>query len=159
MLHNYKNKQISKNRGKYMKIQKPIIILFSALLIALLVGCGGGDSPSENSAETTANNVVAPTEEVHAGDAVAGETLYQQSCVACHGADAKGVTNLGKDLTTSEFVQNSSDAELLAFVKVGRPVSDAANTTGIDMPPKGGNPALQDEQLMNIIAYIRTLEE
>ena len=67
--------------------------------------------------------------------------------------------NLGKDMTTSEFIANSTDAELLAFVKVGRPPGDPANTTGVDMPAKGGNPALSDEDLADIIAYIRTLEE
>ena len=62
-------------------------------------------------------------------------------------------------LTTSEFLSTSSQAELLAFVKQGRPVGHPDNTTGIDMPPKGGNPALTDEQIVDIIAYLRTLEQ
>ena len=93
------------------------------------------------------------------GDAVAGESLYQGTCSACHGPDAKGLPALGKDLTTSEFTQDSSDQELVDFVKEGRPVSHPENTQGIDMPPKGGNPALSDEDILNIIAYLRTLEE
>ena len=52
-----------------------------------------------------------------------------------------------------------SDQELLDFIKTGRPISHPDNTTGVDMPPKGGNPALTDEQLTDIIAYIRTLHE
>ena len=90
-----------------------------------------------------------------------GEALqkFAGTCVACHGPDATGVTGLGKDLTTSEFVKGKSDADLLAFVKVGRPSSDPANTTGVDMPPKGGNAVLTDQDLADIIAYIRTLEK
>ena len=44
-------------------------------------------------------------------------------------------------------------------LKTGRSTSDPANTTGVDMPPKGGNPALTDQDLLDIIAYIRTLEK
>ncbi|MBE2194847.1 MAG: c-type cytochrome [Anaerolinea sp.] len=85
-----------------------------------------------------------------------GERLFV-ACGACHGANAKGIPNLGKDLTASEFVTGLSDAELLTFIKTGRPIWDPLNTTGIDMPPKGGNPALSDDDILAIIAYIRSL--
>jgi cytochrome c5 len=29
----------------------------------------------------------------------------------------------------------------------------------VDMPPKGGNPALSDAQLLDIIAYMRSLQQ
>lgn len=142
-----------------MNNKKIMMFAWVALLTVLLIGCGGG-SPS---ASTGGDTAVKPRDqvaaEVHTGDAAKGETVYQQACLACHGADAKGIPNLGKDLTASEFVKGNSDTELLAFVKTGRPVSDPNNTTGIDMPPKGGNPALTDEQITDIIAFIRTLEE
>jgi disulfide bond formation protein DsbB len=85
-----------------------------------------------------------------------GEQLFVL-CSACHGADGRGVPNLGKTLVESEFVNSLTDEELANFVKMGRPIWDPANTSGIDMPPKGGNPAMTDEELMAIIAYIRTL--
>ncbi len=88
-----------------------------------------------------------------------GKKLFQQTCAACHGMEGQGMPNLGKDMRTSTFIQSKSDAELLAFVKQGRMPSDPANTTGVAMPPKGGNPALQDDQLRDIIAYIRTLQK
>lgn len=88
--------------------------------------------------------------------AARGETLYAQ-CAACHGADARGVPNLGKDLVTSKFLHSLTDEELLTFIKTGRPIWDPLNTTGIDMPPKGGNPALTDDDIMAIIAYIHSL--
>jgi disulfide bond formation protein DsbB len=64
---------------------------------------------------------------------------------------------LGKDLTTSTFVKGLTDEQFLAFVKTGRPASDPANTTGVDMPPRGGNPALTDKDLTDAIAFIRTI--
>jgi disulfide bond formation protein DsbB len=60
-------------------------------------------------------------------------------------------------MTASEFIADKSDDELIAFIKVGRDPSDPLNTTGVAMPPKGGNPALSDEDLQDIIAFIRTI--
>ncbi|MBI2940637.1 MAG: cytochrome c [Chloroflexi bacterium] len=93
-----------------------------------------------------------------AGDPTRGKALYDQSCGACHGPDARGIPGLGKDLTTGAFVKGQTDAELVDFIKKGRPASDPANTTKIDMPPKGGNPALTDAQIADIVASMRTLQ-
>jgi disulfide bond formation protein DsbB len=71
--------------------------------------------------------------------------------------EGEGMPNLGKDMTTSAFIKQQSDEVLIAFIKQGRLPSDPANTTGVAMPPKGGNPALQDAQLHAIVVYIRTL--
>jgi len=137
-------------------MRKPTFLLILMAFLALfLVACGGGDDGGSDAAEEPAEETAAIPE----GDAAAGETMFQSTCSACHGPDAKGLPNLGKDMTTSEFISGSSDAELLAFIKVGRSVSDPANTTNVDMPPKGGNPALSDEDLADIIAFMRTLEE
>ena len=62
------------------------------------------------------------------------------------------------DMATSEFITSQSDAELVAFIKAGRLPADPLNTTGIAMPPSGGNPSLTDDDLANIVAYIRTLQ-
>jgi disulfide bond formation protein DsbB len=44
-------------------------------------------------------------------------------------------------------------------LKKGRPASDPANTTKVDMPPKGGNPALTDQDLADIVTYVRSLQK
>ena len=93
------------------------------------------------------------------GDPAAGHELYLATCSACHGPDAAGVPGLGKSLIDSEFTRTQTDAELIEFIKVGRDPSDPLNTTGIAMPPKGGNPALTDEDLQNIVSHIRTLQQ
>lgn len=133
---------------KKLKYVVPIMIALTLLLVA----CGGNTAANGEVAQEDAS----PTP---AGDPAKGQELYSQVCVACHGPDGAGVEGLGKPFTTSEFVRSHSDQELLEFVKTGRPISDPENTTGVDMPPKGGNPALTDEQIMDIIAYIRTLQE
>lgn len=133
------------------------LLMLMAFLALFLVACGGGDDSGGGS--EAADDQTEETAGIPTGDAAAGETKFQATCAACHGPDAKGLPNLGKDMTTSEFISSSSNAELLAFVKTGRPPGDPANTTGVDMPPKGGNPTLTDQDLADIIAYIRTLEE
>lgn len=138
-------------------MKKAIVVLFVLLLAALLVtACGGGNTAPAAPTSAPAAPTAAP---LPAGDVAKGTELYNQVCVACHGPGGIGVQGLGKDMTTSTFIAGLSDAELLEFVKKGRSVSDPLNTTGVDMPPKGGNPALTDEQLIDIIAYIRTLHE
>ena len=57
----------------------------------------------------------------------------------------------------SEFCRTQTDDQLVAFIKVGRGADDPANTTKIAMPPKGGNPALKDEDLRAIVTYVRGL--
>lgn len=93
------------------------------------------------------------------GDAAAGKEAFAKTCVSCHGPDAKGLPKLGKDLTTSEFIKSKTDQELVDFLKVGRPASDPLNTQGVDMPPKGGNPALTEDDLKNIVAFLRTINK
>jgi disulfide bond formation protein DsbB len=86
-----------------------------------------------------------------------GETLFRVTCPACHGSDAKGVPGLGKDMTTSEFIASQSDAELVDFIKRGRPAGDPLNTTGVAMPAKGANVTLTDPEIQLIVEYIRSL--
>ena len=148
-------------------MNKRLLILLISLILGLaLIGCGGDSSSNEGSDSTEGNTIEEPAEEPaeseeggFVGDADAGKTHYDSVCIACHGADATGVANLGKGLTNSEFTQGLSDEEFVEFIKMGRSVSDPANTTGVDMPPKGGNPALSDQDLYDIVAYLRTLEQ
>jgi mono/diheme cytochrome c family protein len=145
-------------------------LLIGALvsLVAIIAACGGGSddgssSSSDGSAAVapTATTAPAPTE-IPAGPSDAeliasGEKEFG-TCAGCHGADATGVTGLGKNLVGTEFIANISDSDLATFIKTGRPSSDPANTTGIDMPPKGGNPAPNDEKIDGLVAYIRSLQ-
>lgn len=87
----------------------------------------------------------------------AGGQIYSSLCFACHGMDGRGVLGLGKTLISSPFVTSQTDEQLVAFLNVGRGIDDPLNSTGQVMPARGGNPALTDADLYNVVAYIRSL--
>lgn len=109
-------------------------------------------APEPTAAPADSGSTTAP-----AGDVTDGQTLFVRNCSACHGANATG--GIGKDLVNSRFLAGLSDDEAVAFIAKGRPVDDPANTTGVAMPPKGGNPDLTEEQLGAIVEYLRFLAQ
>lgn len=115
-------------------------LLLCPLLMTVLVACGGG-APA------------ATPEEI-----AQGQELFRSSCASCHGPDAEGMPKLGKNLHHNEFVGGLSEAELIEFLKTGRPANHPLNERRVDMPPKGGNPALQDEDLRLIATFVRSIQ-
>lgn len=138
-----------------MSVTKVFCLVGMMLILSLLAACGGGAASSAGVTESEPEQAV----QVSLGDPEAGKEQYDMICIACHGPTGEGIEGLGKPFTTSEFLREKSDQEMVEFIKIGRPSGDPLNTTGVDMPPKGGNPALTDEQILDIIAYVRTLQE
>ena len=118
-----------------------------AVLVLVLAACAGSGGGGGSNGTTPSS-----------GDASAGQEVYDTTCAVCHGADATGLPGLGKDLHSNEFIGGMSDSEVLEFLKVGRGSDDPLNDTEVPMPPNGGNPALSDEDLLDVIAFLRTLE-
>lgn len=135
------------------------LLLFVSLITGLGLTACGGSEPLSRSEDSQAGVAQAAPIQATTGDPAAGQKLFTSTCSACHGPAGEGLPGLGKDMTTSEFIGGKSDEELLAFIKVGRDPSDPLNTTGVAMPPKGGNPALSDEDLHHLIAYIRAIHK
>ena len=125
-----------------MKIKFLRVIGISILIALFLAACGGSAEPTYSPE-----------------DIAQGETIFASTCSACHGQDAKGLPNLGKDLTTSEYVRDNDDETLLELLVVGRPSGHELNTTGVDMPPKGGNPSLSEDDLMTVVAFMRSINQ
>ena len=90
--------------------------------------------------------------------AVVFELLDPEACLEPNVADGEGVAGLGLPLVSSEFVQSMTDAQLFAFISAGRDAAHPDNTTGVAMPPRGGNPSLSDEDLADVVAFLRTLQ-
>lgn len=80
------------------------------------------------------------------------------SCIACHTKTGAGMPNLGANLLNSQFIAHTNDADLVAFIKRGRQPSDPGSRMHLSMPARGGNPSLKDEQLADVVAYLRLLQ-
>ncbi|MBE7551264.1 MAG: cytochrome c [Anaerolineales bacterium] len=142
-----------------MKKMVYLLAIISLITVLSLTACGGGSERLSQSGENNTGVVQAAEAPATVGDSAAGQKLFASTCSACHGPAGEGLPGLGKDMTTSEFIAGKSDDELVAFIKVGRDPSDPLNTTGVAMPPKGGNPALSEEDLYHLVAYMRTIHK
>jgi mono/diheme cytochrome c family protein len=101
-----------------------------------------------------------------AGDAAAGKTLYDTNCMSCHGMTGKGDGPVGavltpspRDFSTAEFKFDTdedgtpgSDADLTAVIQKG------AGAFG-GSPLMAPWPSLSDDEIGNLIAFIRSLKK
>lgn len=87
-----------------------------------------------------------------------GREEFLTSCTACHGPNGEAKPKLGKDLRHSKFIASQSDGQLVMFLQLGRNTWEPENTTGVAMPPKGGNPMLTNDNLADIVQYLRFLQ-
>lgn len=114
----------------------------AAVLAVGVVACGGGGGSSTPPGP---------------GDPLAGEGLFGQACAACHGTQGEGVDGFAASLVGSEFIAVTPDTEMIEFLKRGVTAGDPRNTTGVPMPPRGGSPTLSDQDLADIVAWLRTV--
>ncbi len=179
-MHSHESQESTLQVGGAPLLTSLVLIGAFALILVLLLGGFSSErvvnegtpvvqaeATAEVTAEVTETVVEVPTQAAEPqtvaaampvyseADIAAGQQNYTAVCSACHGMDLHGVTGLGKSLIDSEFALGLTDEELLAFVIVGRMPWDPGNTTGIAMPARG-NGMLTDEQLTQVIAYIRT---
>ena len=80
-----------------------------------------------------------------------GAELYARTCLVCHGADGTGVMPGVRDLTAVDGPLNKADAALLRSIRDGVPGTDGA----LSMPPRGGDPQLTEEDIHQLIDYLR----
>ena len=95
------------------------------------------------------NAALAPVaaEPVAAAEDLPGETVYNQACVACHGAGIAGAPKLGDAAAWAARIAQGADTlhthALQGFQgKAGY------------MPPKGGRTDLSDQSVINAVDYI-----
>ena len=132
---------------------RTLATLSVACSLSLFAGCGGSDAEADTKAPAT------PAASADTFAKAKGKVVYNKTCLQCHGEGGVGVEGLGKNWVESEFIANSSDEELLAFIRAGRTIDDPMSAGVSPMPPSGGDPTLSDEDLNNVIKYMRSLQE
>ncbi|MCZ6854404.1 MAG: c-type cytochrome [Gammaproteobacteria bacterium] len=81
----------------------------------------------------------------------AGQAIYSQTCIACHGANGKGAIPGVADLTKGDGALSKPDETLLNSITEGFQSPGSA----LAMPPNGGNPTLAEEDVKAVLAYLR----
>lgn len=164
----------AQRHGPFGKVAQPAarrrgsIVLLTmvavALIVALAATCVGGAIAQNRRSGAFLRSQqervlrVAAQIGVEAWMIDAGRERYMGTCTACHGPNGEARPGLGKDLAHSDFIRQSNDGGLYMFLKMGRSTWDPMNTTGVEMPAKGGNPMLTDDDLRHIVAYMRFLQ-
>jgi mono/diheme cytochrome c family protein len=94
----------------------------------------------------------------NAADVEQGKKLYGQFCASCHGQSGKGdgpaaaaLNPKPRDHTDKETMSKLSDDELLKVIKNG-----GASVGKSPLMPAWGA-SLKDDQIKDVIAYVRTL--
>ena len=102
--------------------------------------------------------LLTPALAVAAGDAAKGLDLFKQNCAACHGESGKGdgpaaasLNPKPRDFSDKAVMSGIDDKKIVEIVQKG----GAAVGKSALMPPLGA--ALNEAQIQDIVAYIRTL--
>jgi len=91
--------------------------------------------------------------QIHRGDAKAGQHVYQQQCLRCHGTDLDGNGPDSQDLIVqpanlrSVLSRSKTDWELLVAISNGVLFSPMHSFRG----------KLTDEQMLDVLSYIRAI--
>lgn len=130
-----------------------LVMLAAMLLMLALAGCSAGEPPVPSySATQPASDAVAVVVPNLSANARAGEQVFNANCVLCHGPNASG-TGLGPPLVHKIYEPgHHQDFTIQSAVRNGVP---AHHWPFGNMPPV---PAVSDEDIPNIICYIRELQ-
>ena len=84
----------------------------------------------------------------------AGQAAYAKNCRFCHGAEAKGDGTMApkdthpSDLTDAKWDRGATDGEIFLVIRDG---------AGPDMKMKGYKGRIADNEIWNIVNYVRSL--
>ena len=80
-----------------------------------------------------------------------GYKVYTQNCTVCHDEDGTGLMPGVPDLNKSNDLHMRTVEQLVERIKQGSKNSDLP----VVMPPKGGNPNLSDDDIRDVVIYMR----
>jgi cytochrome c5 len=97
-------------------------------------------------AAATAAAAAAAASQVAYGGTTDGSVIYQNLCAGCHTSGAGGAPRLERSLWAPRVAQGADTLHKHA-------IEGFTGETGV-MPPKGGNPALTNEQVMATVDWM-----
>jgi mono/diheme cytochrome c family protein len=89
------------------------------------------------------------------GDPARGGTLYGQNCATCHGANLEGgIGAVLNPIDKMPGVANQLDPTYLIDIITNGRVHQPGDPKSTDMPAKGGNSSLTDQDVKDLASYI-----
>lgn len=85
------------------------------------------------------------------GDVAKGLKIYEGTCIACHGENGKGEIPGVADFTSKKGSLTKTDDVLFDHILNGF----MSDNSDLEMPALGGNEELSEQEIKNVIAYIR----
>lgn len=141
-------------------MKKTMWVLFSVLVLSamLLTACGGGQAPAQEAKPVPAD-YAGKTNPLGSDTAVvdAGKEVYEFNCVTCHGETGAGDGPAGASLDP----QPANLAEVLPTVQddfVYWVVNEGGAAAGLSASMASYKGVLSDDEIWQVIAYIRTLK-
>jgi mono/diheme cytochrome c family protein len=133
-----------------MRLHKGLKVwMLVALAVPALVGLTAISTLADSSTPTPGGATPLP------GDPAKGAALFGANCASCHGASLTG--GIGPALNPIEKlpgVTNPLDFTFLVGIITNGRVHQAGDPRQTDMPAKGGNTALTDQDVKDLAAYI-----
>lgn len=84
------------------------------------------------------------------GNAAHGDKIFHETCVMCHGEDGRGAVPGAPDFTAKDTPLKKPEALLRSHIRNGF----QAPGNPMAMPPKGANPDLSDQDLLDVQQYL-----
>lgn len=105
-----------------------------------------GATGAAEQAATTAAATAAAASQVAYGGTTDGSVIFQNLCAGCHASGAGGAPRMERSLWAPRIAQGKDTLHKHA-------IEGFTGETGV-MPPKGGNPALTDEQVIATVDWM-----
>lgn len=81
-----------------------------------------------------------------------GKEIYEETCEVCHGEDGTGELPGMPNFKEKDGALSKSDDVLLMHIIKGY---RSSSSSPMPMPPRGGNPALSDDDIKECLAFVR----
>jgi len=131
---------------------KKILIIFSLLFLIVLTACGGGKADAVATLVPVPADFAGKTNPLDASASSAGADVFKVNCESCHGPQGHGDGPAGaaldpapKDLAELQIA--AEDDYLFWRISTGKEGTSMVAWKGV----------LTDEQIWQVIAFIRTL--
>lgn len=147
-------------------MKKRSSLLAVAILSMFLAACGekpapapaaapaapAAPAPAEAPPAAPAPAAAAPAEAaapaaVAAADNAAGKSVYNKTCALCHGAGVAGAPKVGDKADWGPRIAQGKDT-------LYKHATEGYNGAKGAMPAKGGNPALKDDEVKEIVDFM-----